>query len=367
MKILMIGADPSFRGDQKKVDAKFKLYKELGHEITFIDVLTGVESIILDGEVKFYCFGGKNKILSLLNNFKGIRKLKKEGKVFDVVTSQDLLWCGLLGMYASRLWNINLVPQVHGDYVDNPLWLKQSKLRPLENRIAKYILSKVKFVRTVSKRINKDLEKYTHGKKVVSSPIGTSFKAYYPQEPLPEKREERLLFVGRLIEEKNPYLFCEVAKLAIAKNPNFKISFAGSGIMQKELEGWFLKNNLSQNVEFHGQCNSDQLRDLYQRSLCYVHTALWEGWGMPMIESIATGCPVITTDSGCVGEAVLDNVHGFVLPPNAEQFVEKIIQLNNDTQLQKRFAENGVRDCKNWELEYQTKIFIDLLSEAAKK
>lgn len=367
MKVLMIGADPSFRGDQKKVDIKFKTYRDLGHELTFVDVLTGVPSISLDGEVKFYCFGGKNKIFSLLNNFIGIWELKRQGKAFEVVTSQDLLWCGLLGLFAGKLWKINLVPQVHGDYVDNPLWLKQSKLRPLENRIAKYILSKVNYIRTVSKRINKDLEKYTEGKKVISSPIGTSFKAYYPQSPLPEKREERLLFVGRLIEEKNPYLFCEIAKLAIQKNSNFKISFAGSGIMQKELEAWFLKNNLQDHVTFHGQCNSDELRELYQNSLCYVHTALWEGWGMPMIESLATGCPVVTTDSGCVGEAVLDNVHGFVVPPNADQFAEKIMVLNNDTKLQRTFAENGVRDCKNWELEYQTKMFVSLLEEASKR
>lgn len=367
----MIGADPSFRGDIKKVEEKFSLYQELGHQLVFVDVLTGQKSIILDGKVKFYCWGGGNKFFTLLNNFKGIwnlyRGMKRNGESFDVVTSQDLIYTGLLGLFTSKLFKIKLVPQVHGDYVDNPLWLKQSKLRKVENIICKFVLRNVEYVRTVSKRINKDLEKFTKNKIVLSSPIGTSFSAYFPQAVLPTKRNKQLLFVGRLIEEKNPLLFCEVAKKIVEKDSEFKIAFAGSGIMQKELEDFFLKNNIHKNVTFYGQCNSEKLRSLYQDSLCYVHTALWEGWGMPMIESIATGCPVVTTDSGCVGEAVLDGVHCFVCKPVVDDFVEKIFELNNDGELQKKFAENGIRDCKSWELKYQTTKFINLLENASRK
>jgi glycosyltransferase involved in cell wall biosynthesis len=233
MKILMIGADPSFRGDIQKVESKFKIYTDNGHELTFIDLLVGVPSIIKDKSVKFYCFGGKNKALAFLNTFIGIWKLKRSGEKFDVVTSQDLIYTGLLGLFAAKLFKINLVPQVHGDYVDNPLWLKQSKLRPIENKIAQYILKNVSFIRTVSKRINKDLQKYVAGKKVISSPIGTSFKAYYPQTPLPDKRNKQLLFVGRLIDEKNPYLFCEIAKQVLQKDKEFKIAFAGSACLKR--------------------------------------------------------------------------------------------------------------------------------------
>lgn len=371
MKILMIGTDPTFRNDKKRVEEKFKLYKDLGHEITYLLMAPGVKSEVLDGDVKYYCFGGKNKVLTLINNFIGITKLRTTGKTFDVVTTQDLIYTGILGFYASKLFKINLVPQVHGDYVDNPLWLKQSKLRPFENWLSKFVLKNVKFMRTVSNRINRDLEKYTNipgsEKIVISSPIGTSFQAYYPQTPLPEKRNSQLIFVGRLIEEKNPYLFCEVAKQVVQKDPTFKIAFAGAGIMQKELQEFFVKNNIQDNVTFYGQCNSDKLRELYQNSLCYVHTALWEGWGMPMIESIASGCPVITTDSGCVGEAIIDKVHGFVCSADVDKFVEKVLELDASPTLQKIFSENGVRDCKNWELEYQTKIFINLLYEAQLK
>jgi len=164
MKILLIGADPSFRGDLAKVESKFSLYQQLGHEMTFIDVLVGTPSIILEGQVKFYCFGGKNKLFTLINNFIGIYKIykekKKTGESFDVVSSQDLIYTGILGLFAAKLFKINLVPQVHGDYVDNPLWLKQSKLRPLENKICQFVLKNVKFIRTVSNRVSKDLEKY---------------------------------------------------------------------------------------------------------------------------------------------------------------------------------------------------------------
>ena len=66
MKVLMIGADPSFRDNQTKIDSKFGLYKILGHELTFVDLVAGKESILLNGDVNFYCFGGTNKLTGSL-------------------------------------------------------------------------------------------------------------------------------------------------------------------------------------------------------------------------------------------------------------------------------------------------------------
>jgi hypothetical protein len=98
MKVLMIGADPSFRDNQDKVDSKFSLYKDLGHELTFVDLITGNESNFQSGNIKFYCFGGTNKLTTFLNNLRGLKSLKKEGQTFDVITSQDLLYTGPQGI-----------------------------------------------------------------------------------------------------------------------------------------------------------------------------------------------------------------------------------------------------------------------------
>jgi glycosyltransferase involved in cell wall biosynthesis len=367
MKILMIGADPSFRGNHEKVEKKFEMYSNLGHELTVLDVITGDESIVLHGKIKFYCWGGKNKISTFINNIKGIWKLKKWGQQFDVVTSQDLIYTGALGVLASKLWKINLVPQVHGDYVDNPLWIKQSKLRHFENWLCKRVLGQVKYVRTVSKRINKDLDKYTVGKQVLSSPIGANLKNYYPPEPRLPQKEKQILFCGRLIEEKNPYLFCEIAEKLLAKDSGYKIVFDGTGVMQAELEKWFSDRGIRDKMSMNTGSDPDRLRNFYQKSLCYVHTALWEGWGIPMVESIACGCPVLTTDSGCAGEAILEGVNGFILEPVADKWVEKILELEKNPALQKQMEENGIKEAQNWTLDTQTKKFIDFLHEASKK
>jgi glycosyltransferase involved in cell wall biosynthesis len=367
MKILMIGADPSFRGDISKVEKKFKMYIDSGHEVSFVDVLTGVPSFVADSKVKFYCFGGKNKILALVNTFVGIWKIKRAKESFGVVTTQDLIYSGLLGLFAGYIFKAEVVPQVHGDYVDNPLWIKQSKLRHLENLICKFVLSRVKYVRTVSKRINKDLEKYTSGKNVLSSPIGANFDNYFPQENIPEKRNKQIMFCGRLIEEKNPFLFCEIAKKLLEKDMEYKIVITGSGILEKELRDFFFKNNLLDRLEIYTSSTPEKIREYYQTSLCYVHTALWEGWGIPMIEAIACGCPVLTTDSGCAGEAIIDGVNGFILPPEANLWVDKILELDKNIELQKKFSQNGLAEAKNWSLEYQTKKLIDFLYVASKK
>jgi glycosyltransferase involved in cell wall biosynthesis len=367
MNILMIGSDAAAKGDRASFIKKLEGYTKDGDSVTYI-LMRNEENLSLTGErVKLFASGGKVKVTTLFKTIRLLLSIIKKEK-FDIVTTQDPMYTGLLGFIAKKKQDIPLVIQIHGDNVDNPLWLKQSKLRPFENRLAHFLLRRSEGVRTVSNKIISDIKKYTQKEaKLLSVPIGTNFESFYPNEPISFPRKPTLLFVGRLIEEKNPLLFVDVARELLLAYPEMNAKFAGRGDMEHILKEEFEKSGLSQRVEFMGQCSPSLLRTLYQNSLCYVHTALWEGWGMPMIESLGCGCPVVTTPSGCAGEAVLDGKNGFVIPATKEVFVEAIEKLYKDQELQKNLSEYAYKNVKEWSIENLTKKFLGLLKDVSEK
>lgn len=394
MNILMIGLDATTSNDRKKLVAKLETYNhytDRHFNITYI-LLRNHERFVIKndtGSVTVIGTGGTNKIMTffyaIIEVIRLVHRGQRTGNPIDRITTQDVLYTGLLGYFAQRYavlyrtlssygpkqndthQKIPLIVQIHGDYVDNPLWLKQARVRCIENRIARWILRRADKVRAVSSRIIRDIQKYTkkHAK-IVSLPIGTDIKKFEIDDGSTEHKQEHhktLLFVGRLIEEKNPMLFCEIAKVFCEKHSDIIIEFAGTGDMEQQIRQYFVDNQLIERVVFLGQCTPQQLGRAYRRALCYVHTALWEGWGLPMIESMACGCPIVTTNTGCAEEAVRNNEHGYIVDAQVDSFVCAIDTLYNNPEQARQMGENGTIEAQKWSSEVLTKRFAVLLLE----
>ena len=61
--------------------------------------------------------------------------------------------------------------------------------------------------------------------------------------------------------------------------------------------------NLGENIRFTGYVTSEQQTALYNGAVCFVFPSLYEGFGMPVLEAMACGCPVITSNSSSLPEA----------------------------------------------------------------
>jgi mannosyltransferase len=144
-------------------------------------------------------------------------------------------------------------------------------------------------------------------------------------------------------------LFAEVATRLLADHTDLTVGIAGDGVMREALETHFATYGLSSRVTFYGAVDQKTLAPLYAASFCYVHTAGWEGWGMPMIESIAAGCPVVTTDSGCAGEAIRQGATGLVTPVgDADALVAAVEELIGDPLLWERLVTAGRIEAREW-------------------
>jgi glycosyltransferase involved in cell wall biosynthesis len=364
----MVGTDATTAAERERLFSKIEPLAERGFDVTYVILAKGPpvsikKSSASGTHLEVFGAGGATKLGALLRAAAAVWHIART-RPLAVVTSQDAVYSGLLGYLAARLSGAAFVAQLHGDYVDNPLWLKQSRLRPIETLLARWVLRRADSVRVVSERLASATREIVGQRADIESvPIGTNLDVF---APAPEGTpHDSILFVGRLIDEKNPLLFCDAAGAVALKQPNLRIRVAGEGPLKQAMSSRFAATGVSSRVDFLGHLGAADLRAEYARSVAYVHTALWEGWGMPMVEALACGCPVVTTDTGCAGEAVIDGENGFVVAARVEDFSEVIERLARDGELRARMGRRAASDVKRWSAGSLATRFAAMLERAS--
>jgi glycosyltransferase involved in cell wall biosynthesis len=125
-----------------------------------------------------------------------------------------------------------------------------------------------------------------------------------------EKKEDYVLFIGRMNPEKGAHLAIEAAREA-----GRRILLAGK-LSEPHEQDYFdteVKPLLGADVEFLGEADAAAKQELYGAAHCLVFPICWEEpFGLVMIEAMACGTPVVALRRGSVPEVVLDGATGYV-------------------------------------------------------
>ena len=122
-----------------------------------------------------------------------------------------------------------------------------------------------------------------------------------PGQPPPSMRPPTLLVVGRLRAKKN------LARLldAVASLPEATLQIVGPpGDASVALQQRAAEGDLSGRVHFAGFLADGELLAAYRAARCVVFPSLFEGFGLPVLEAMAVGTPVVAAEQGAVPEAV---------------------------------------------------------------
>lgn len=161
--------------------------------------------------------------------------------------------------------------------------------------------------------------------------------------------ENYILFVGTLQPRKNLARLIEA--LAEVKDKNIKLVVAGKkGWMFEEILKAPEKFGVSERVKFLENVPDEDLPALYENAVCFVLPSLYEGFGLPILEAMQNGCPVITSKVSSLPEAGGDAAL-YVNPMDSSDIADKIDRVLGDEDLRGKMIKKGFDQVKkfSWE------------------
>ena len=187
-----------------------------------------------------------------------------------------------------------------------------------------------------------------------------------------------IINVGRLTEAKGQWhLIRAFAK--VRKSVQCKLVIAGIGDLKPDLDNLVSKLDLDDNVMFLGWVDNPY-RYIAKSSL-FVSTSLWEALPYSLVEALACGCPIISTDCKYGPREILaDGRYGILIPEmdnvlyNAsdpltkeeELLVQKIVELIGNDTLRENYRSLGKIRAKDFDLERSIAKYEKILCECCK-
>lgn len=153
---------------------------------------------------------------------------------------------------------------------------------------------------------------------------------------------KRLLYTGRLAAVKGlPILLESLTSIKIT-HPDVLLTVVGDGADRTQLEQRTTQLGLTQNVKFVGYQSQAKVREYMQETDVFVLPSFAEGVPVSLMEALAAGVPVVTTQIAGISELVENGVSGYLVPPgNADLLAERITELLANPQRRSEFGAAG--------------------------
>lgn len=271
--------------------------------------------------------------------------------------------------YAPRFTSLKTAISIMDlSYIHFPNLFRKEDLYQLKNW-TKYSAKNAKLVFTISKSSKDDIikEYKLDSKRVVVTYPGirqiknmktTGLKKF-------NLTNDYILFVGTLQPRKNITKLIE----AFSKIENKKIDLVIVG-----KKGWLYediltapkKYDIEKRVKFLDFVTDEDLPSLYKSAKCFILPSLYEGFGLPVLEAMKYGCPVITSNISSLPEAGGDAAV-YINPESVKDITEKINKVLKDENLRKEMIKKGEAQVKKFSWEKTAKETLSALEKLAKE
>lgn len=154
----------------------------------------------------------------------------------------------------------------------------------------------------------------------------------YVGRPTPHKNLERLIDAFRALRQQHPELYLV---LAGKKDRNYQ-----------RIED-MVRASAIKGVYFTDFVSEGRLRWLYEHCAAYIFPSLSEGFGLPGLEAMMHGAPVVSSNATCLPEVYGDAAHYFD-PTNTESMADAINEVLSDKNLRRELVQKGAAQAKKY-------------------
>ncbi len=194
-----------------------------------------------------------------------------------------------------------------------------------------------------------------------------NLSVFSPKSDIDKKWD--IAFLGRLETMKAVDLFPEMLLLLRQDFPDIRMLMTGDGSYKTELFREFEEKGVSGMVDYLGVVETEKIPDLISRSRIFLYPSRREPFGLSIIEAMACGIPVVTTDVYGPREIVTHNHDGLTVPPgDVGRLVEAVTNLLSDEGLQLKLGCNARRTVESrYDLRRHTERLLDIYRSQIKK
>ena len=227
---------------------------------------------------------------------------------------------------------------------------------------------------TTSESTARDLEEAgVPGRAITVTPLGVS-EQFSPDGPplapdaFPDAdrlQQGYLLYVGRLHARKNLTRLLEAYKLLRAAQGVPPLVLAGTGDHYADrLKQGAQHLGLADHVIFTGYFPAHLLPALYRGATLFLYLSLYEGFGLPVLEAMASGLPVVTSNVGGTAEVASDA--GMVVNPDKPaEIADAVLLLLGDAGVRASFRERGLIRSRHFTWERTARETVAVYQHAA--
>ncbi|HYE71985.1 MAG TPA: glycosyltransferase [Blastocatellia bacterium] len=276
--------------------------------------------------------------------------------------------CTTVAMFASRLSGLPFSFTAHA----KDIYLKS--LNPGD--LLRMKINRAKFVVTCTQANHQYLSAFTN-----KTPIHTIYHGLDTKQFAYTKRHHEtdhnplILSVGRFVEKKGFTYLVEACHLLKQRGYDFECQIVGGGDgYLKQVQALISELQLEDVIRIHPPVTQEELKTTLQRATLFalpcqvIESGDRDGIPNVLVEAMATGLPVISTNISGIPELIKDGVNGLLVPErNAEKLADAIERLMNDASLRESFSEAGrATVCSDFDAERNVQRLYRLFIESIK-
>ena len=171
-----------------------------------------------------------------------------------------------------------------------------------------------------------------------------------------------IFHISKYSQRKNPWGLLRGFSSLVSRTgfDDLSLIIAGSGWENPEVVTYLEREGLAGKVVCTGFTPDDQVVELYNGACCFVFPSRAEGFGMPNVEAMACGCPVITTNSFAIPEIVADAAIVLPDPDDYTALADSMEMLLTDDSLKTRLITRGFERAAEFSWEKSARTVLDV-------
>jgi len=239
-----------------------------------------------------------------------------------------------------------------------------------EKATLKKALKKTVKILSVSRNTKKDLiNKFKLADNIVDIVPNAASDIF---EPIPQDTYEHFIYekdipekfiftAGTLEPRKNFPILFEAFAQVVKEFPDYKLLVAGKkGWMFREIFETQAMLGLDGKVRFLDYVPERELVYLYNLAKVFVYPSMYEGFGIPPLEAMKCGCPVVTSNISSLPEVVEDAAIK-IDPKDPKALANAIISMLRNEELRKEFIKKGFKQSKKYSWKLSARKFLDII------